>query len=247
MKYQYITRYASATSIAKLAFSNLFNLIPIDKEKIVADALITGLAYTIMNLKVYATKSLTPLEYVRGIALTTKPSLLHSKELEIEDCIVGARMFFQGNILHSDLAKKLLKVVKNYGNQADLLSAIKSDLQTDVGKLQLMKEIQDQIGYSDQDDEDDDDSWDDSSEEGYFESEEIDDFIDTIFLENIDLSRENIDNIPGEGQLVIDEQELTEAYLEKIAMSFEINRLNVGIEMYAKYDLKVHRYADENA
>lgn len=243
MKYSYISKYASPTSIVKLAFSNLFNLIPIDKEKIVADALITALADAIMNLKVYATKSLTPLEYLKGMVTLTRPSLLHSGEYELEG-VIGARMFFQGNILHTDMAKKLLKAVKNYGNQADLLTALKSDLSTDAGKNELMKEIQNQIiGFEE---EDEDDSW-DESEEGFFDDEKIEDFIDKVFQSNIDLRKENIDNIPGEGQLVIDEQKIDQTHLEKIVMSFEVNRLNVGIEMCCQYNLKAHRYTDENA
>lgn len=242
MKYQYITKYASATSIAKLAFSNLFTLIPIEKEKIVADALISAIADTIMNLKVYATKSLTPLEKILGVATLTKPSFGNTKEIEVDDMIVGYRMFFQGNILHTDMAKKLLKAVKNYGNQADLLNALKADLQSDIGKNQLMKEIQNQIiGF---DDDEDDDEWDDS-EDGFFEKEDIDDFIEDVFQANIDLAKANIGQIPGIGVIVIDEQDLEDANLEKIVMSFEVNRLNVGIEMCCQYKIKAHRYIDE--
>lgn len=242
MKYSYISKYASSTSIAKLAFSNLFNLIPIEKEKIVADALISAIADTIMNLKVYATKSLTPLEKILGDAVLTKPSFASSKEIKVEDVIVGFRMFFQGNILHTDMAKKLLKAVKNYGNQSDLLNAIKADLSTDAGKTQLMKEIQNQIkGFED---EDEDDSWDDTTE-GFFEDEDIENFIDKVFQENINLAKENIGQIPGAGVIVIDEQTLDETELEKIVMSFEVNRLNVGIEMSCQYKIKAHRYIDE--
>jgi len=239
MKYSYISKYASPTSIAKLAFSNLFNLISIDKEKIVADALITALAEAIMNLKVYATKSLTPLEKILGEAILTKASFANSKEIKVDDVIVGFRMFFQGNILHADMAKKLLKAVKNYGNQSDLLNAIKSDLSTDTGKNELMKEIQSQIKGDD-----DDESW-DESEEGFFEDEAIEDFIDKVFLENINLAKENVGQIPGIGVIVIDDQILDETELEKIVMSFEVNRLNVGIEMSCQYKIKAHRYIDE--
>ena len=77
--------------------------------------------------------------------------------------------------------------------------------------------------------------------------EKIEDFIDEVFQSNIDLRKENIDNIPGEGQLVIDEQKIDQTHLEKIVMSFEVNRLNVGIEMCCQYNLKAHRYTDENA
>lgn len=242
MKYSYISKYASPTSIVKLAFGNLFNLIPIDKEKIVADALITALADAILNLKVYATKSLTPLEKILGEAILTKPSFANSKEIKVDDVIVGFRMFFQGNILHTDMAKKLLKAVKNYGNQTDLLNAIKSDLSTDAGKTQLMKEIQSQIkGFEDGEE---DDSWDDSVE-GFFEDEQIEDFIDKVFQENINLAKENVGQIPGIGVIVIDEQNLDETELEKIVMSFEVNRLNVGIEMSCEYKIKAHRYIDE--
>jgi len=242
MKYSYISKYASPTSIVKLAFSNLFNLIPIDKEKIVADALITALADAIMNLKVYATKSLTPLEKILGEAILTKPSYSSSKEMKVDDVIVGFRMFFQGNILHTDMAKKLLKAVKNYGNQADLLTALKSDLSTDAGKNELMKEIQSQIKGTE--DEDEDDSW-DESEEGFFEDEQIEDFIDTVFQENINLAKENVGQIPGIGVIVIEDQVLDITELEKIVMSFEVNRLNVGIEMSCQYKIKAHRYIDE--
>jgi len=241
MKYSYISKYASPTSIVKLAFSNLFNLIPIDKEKIVADALITAIVDTILNLKVYATKSLTPLEKILGEVILTKPSFANSKEIKVDDVIVGFRMFFQGNILHTDMSKKLLKAVKNYGNQADLLNAIKSDLSTDAGKTQLMKEIQSQIKGIE---EDEDESWDDS-EEGFFEDEDIEDFIDTVFQENINLAKENIGQIPGAGVIVIDDQVLDQTELEKIVMSFEVNRLNVGIEMSCEYKIKAHRYIDE--
>jgi hypothetical protein len=241
MKYAHISKYASPTSIAKMAFSNLFNLIPIDKEKIVADALITALADAIMNLKVYTTKSLTPLEKILGEAILTKPSFGNTKEMKVGDVIIGFRMFFQGNILHTDMAKKLLKAVKNYGNQLDLLNAIKSDLSTDAGKSELMKEIQNQIkGVED----DDDGSW-DESEEGFFEDEDIEDFIDKVFQENINLAKENIGQIPGAGVIVIDDQILDETELEKIVMSFEVNRLNVGIEMSCQYKIKAHRYIDE--
>jgi hypothetical protein len=194
-----------------------------------------------MNLKVYATKSLTPLEKILGDAVLTKPSFASSKEIQVEDVIVGFRMFFQGNILHTDMAKKLLKAVKNYGNQADLLNAIKSDLSTDAGKLQLMKEIQSQvIGFED----DEDESWDDTTE-GFFEQEDIENFIDKVFQENINLAKENIGQIPGIGVIVIDEQILDDTELEKIVMSFEVNRLNVGIEMSCQYKIKAHRYIDE--
>ncbi len=241
MKYSYISKYASPTSIVKLAFSNLFNLIPMDKEKIVADALISALADAIMNLKTYTTKSLTPLEKIMGEAILTKPSFANTKEIKVDDVIVGFRMFFQGNILHTDMAKKLLKAVKNYGNQADLLNAIKSDLSTDNGKESLMKEIQSQIKGVD---DDEDESWDESGD-GFFEEEDIEDFIDLVFQENINLAKENIGQIPGAGVIVIDEQTLQMTELEKIVMSFEVNRLNVGIEMSCEYKIKAHRYIDE--
>jgi hypothetical protein len=242
MKYSYISKYASPTSIVKLAFGNLFNLIPMDKEKLVADALISALAEEIMNLKIYATKSLTPLEKIKGEAILTKASFANTKEIKVDDVIVGFRMFFQGNILHSDMAKKLLKAVKNYGNQADLLNAIKSDLSTDTGKDGLMKELQSQIKGTD--DDDDDESW-DNSEDGFFEEEDIEDFIDRVFQENINLAKENIGQIPGIGVIVIDDQKLDITELEKIVMSFEVNRLNVGIEMSCQYKIKAHRYIDE--
>jgi hypothetical protein len=242
-------KIASTTTIVKLAFSNTFSQIPIEKEKIVADAIISTLIEdVILKTSSYATKSVTPLERIEGVLKLTKPSLLDSKEVKTKG-LVGARFFFQGNITHKDLAKILLKAIKSYGNANELLKSLLADLQNDIGKNDLLSEIKDQIGIREPEDEfeeEDDESWGDS-EDDLVESDLVLDFIDTLFQDNINLAYENISSNIREGQIVIDEQNIDVAYIENLSLSFEINRLNVGFEMYMKYDILAHRYVDEDA
>ena len=147
-----------------------------------------------------------------------------------------------------DLAKILLKAIKSYGNANELLKSLLADLQNDIGKNDLLSEIKDQIGIKEpeEDFEDEDESWGDS-EDDLVESDLVLDFIDSLFQDNINLAYENISSNIREGQIVIDEQNIDVGYIENLSLSFEINRLNVGFEMYMKYDILAHRYVDEDA